>query len=639
MRPALLLAVCALAVGQTQDAAFQPLTRAYEALRTRDYDTAVQLFSEAAQAAPARASIRTDLAYTYLKIGENELARDQFHEALRLDPGDVQVALEYGFLCNDTGLIAEARAVFDRLRQAGNPIAAEAFRNIDTPLAEGIERWKKSLEQDPGNAHTHYDLATLAERRGDLALAAEHYEKAWRLEPDRRETLVDLGRVWKALDRVDDATAALLAASRAGQPRAADLARELLPDRYPFIPEFRRALALDPANIELRRELAYLLLRMDQQPPAETELQKVLELHPDDMLAATQLGFLLQARGEAEAAKPLFDRVLGGRDEDLANRVRAVLRMPQTRQSPSRDAPPSSIDAWVMAERSIQAGYMKDAVRYLQSAHEDDPADFKVILKLGWTHNILHQDKEAFRWFDLARKSPDPRIAAEAGEAWQNLRRGNERLRFSGWVFPLFSTRWHQAFAYGQVKLDVRTGIPIRPYLSVRVIGDTRLRIGAFSPQALSETAVIFAAGVATQPWKGMVGWAEAGQSLNYQNGRSQPDYRGGLSVSQRFRRYVHTTFDAVYVSRFDRDVLFYSQTRAGLISGPLQLYWNGNGTVDSKRQPWANFIETGPGIRIGGRAFLTVDYLRGSYLLKHDNPRSPLFYDFRAGMWYAFTY
>src|SRR5581483_7550732 len=103
-----------------------------------------------------------------------------------------------------------------------------------------------------------------AEQRGDLALAAEHYEKAWRLQPDRRSVLVDLGRVWKALGREEDAVAALLAASRGGEPRAAELARELLPDRYPFVPEFRRALLLDPANTDLRRELGYLLLRMDR---------------------------------------------------------------------------------------------------------------------------------------------------------------------------------------------------------------------------------------------------------------------------------------------------------------------------------------------------------------------------------------
>ena len=64
-----------------------------------------------------------------------------------------------------------------------------------------------------------------------------------------------------------------------------------------------------------------------------------------------------------------------------------------------------------MAERSIKAGYMKDALKYLQIAHEGDPGDFEVMLKLGWTYNILHQDLLAFPgsiWRARAptRKSP-----------------------------------------------------------------------------------------------------------------------------------------------------------------------------------------------------------------------------------------
>ena len=65
--------------------------------------------------------------------------------------------------------------------------------------------------------------------------------------------LLDLGRDWKALNRIDQANAALLAASRGGEPCAAEAARELLPARYPYVYEFRRALDLDTANVELPR--------------------------------------------------------------------------------------------------------------------------------------------------------------------------------------------------------------------------------------------------------------------------------------------------------------------------------------------------------------------------------------------------
>ena len=212
-----LAAAALIASAQPPDPVYSALERAYSALRVRDYDVAIPAFLSAAQASPARADIRKNLAYTYLKTGETELARDQFREAMRLDPVDQAAALEYAFLCFETGQQAEARRVFGRVRKSGNATAEQAFQNIDGPLSEGIDRWRRAIELGADNFSGHFELATLAEQRDELDLAAAHYERAWRLLPDRRTVLVDLGRVWKAMGRSDDATAALLAASRGGR--------------------------------------------------------------------------------------------------------------------------------------------------------------------------------------------------------------------------------------------------------------------------------------------------------------------------------------------------------------------------------------------------------------------------------------
>ncbi|MBZ5618679.1 MAG: tetratricopeptide repeat protein [Acidobacteriia bacterium] len=580
----------------------QSLDHAYEALRARDYPAAIAGFRQAIEAAPANAAIRKDLAYTYLKIGENSLALDQLREAMHLDPSDTPVALDYAFLCYESKdqprsgagpCPAESRRIFDRIRKSTSPSAAtaeQAFQNIDAPLAAGIQRWKNAIAMGADDFSAHYELASLAEQRDDLPLAAEHYEKAWRLLPDRRSVLVDLGRVWKALDRGtppgSDATAALLAASRGGEPRAAEMARELLPGRYPYISEFRHALEFDPHNVELRRELAYLLLRMGRQPAAELEFRILTEAAPEDLLSATQLAFLLHARGEQAAAKPLFDRVVAGKDEDLANRVRAVLHQPQVLQS--RAAPQEvAVSAKTMAERSIKAGYMKDAVKYLQTAAEADPTDSEVMLRLGWTYNLLHQDVPAIHWFGLARKSSDPRIAAEAQKAWRNLRSPTARFRTTGWLFPIFSTRWHDLFGYGQIKTELRTGLGIRPYISARIVGDTR-QIEHASVQSgtsniiesrfLSEDSVILSAGLATTPWHGITAWAEAGRAIDYLSHQKLQDYRGGVSLAYGTGHTLRgespgwfgsTATDAVFLSRFGNDILVYNQERFGYTAGP----------------------------------------------------------------------
>ena len=677
MRLSILLVASVLARAQNQasDPASIPLNQAYEALRALHYDDAISLFLRGIEAAPSRASIHKDLAYTYLKIGDNEAARDQFGEAMRLDPADFHVALEYAFLCNETKKPAEARRIFDRIRKTGDaaslPVAEQAFQNIDRPLRDGIERWTRALELAPDNFSAHQDLAQLAEQRDETALAATHYLKAWNLQPDRKSLLLDLGRVWKSEGRAEEAHAALLAASRAGEPRAAEAARELLPSRYPWVYEFRRALDLDPSNVELHRELAYLLLRMDRKPEAEEEFKTITSRSPGDLLSAAQLGFLYLARGDRTAALPLLQRVIDGNDLELANRARAALQLPQIQAPSSRpqagSAAPPSVEAKTMAERSVKAGYMKDALKYLQIAHESDPVDFDVMLKLAWAYNILHDDEQAIRWFALARQSPDPKIAQEASRGFSSLRAAFAHTRTTAWIFPFYSSRWHDLFSYGQVKTELRLGkLPFRPYLSVRLIGDTRQTISGIAPQYLSESSFIIGAGLATRTWHGLMAWAEAGSAISYLShgpgaGHMLPDYRGGVALARGWGRlmgstepgmFFETNADGVFVSRFGNDVLMYSQNRLGYTFAPVrslgdfraQLYWNANLTTDLNRQYWANFYELGPGFRfrwahMPPSLLFSVNVMRGVQTVNQGNPRGPIFFDLRAGVWYAFTH
>jgi Tfp pilus assembly protein PilF len=587
------------------------LDEAYAALRARNYQEAIQGFEQAAAIAPSRVSVRKDLAYTLLKIGETEAARDQFAEAMTLDPADDQVALEYAFLCYETRQQVTARRVFDRLRTSGNPTASAAFENVDRPLREGIARWKQALELDPENYSAHEELAKLAEQRDELDLAAEQYQAAWKLRPARRDLLLDLGRVWteqgrSTFSKIEDAHAALLAASRATEPRVAEQARELLPSRYPYVYEFENALALDPSNDALRRELAYLHLEMGNRPAAEQQLQ----LLPDRPASAPR----------PENSKPPQD---------------------------------TSKNSKLLGEQSLDKGYLNDALKYLHAAHENDPMDFEVMLKLGWAYNILKDDREAVRWFGLARYSPDAGTASEASRAFGNLTPSLRRLRTTVWVFPTISTRWRDTFVYAQAKTELRLAFPIHPYLSLRFIGDARgaVQLGAnISPQNLSERSVIVGVGLASTTWRGLMAWFEAGEALRYQippaqTGRALPDYRGGVSFANALRGphrlFAETNDDGVFISRFDNDTLLYSQNRTGrTFSEKLQLYWNWNATVDAKGEYWANTVETGPGIRFRVNPLqFTVNFLRGAYLVNQSNPYRPNFNDVRIGVWYAFTH
>ncbi len=644
------------------------LDQAYEALRGKAYDRAILLFKKALSETPSQPKVRKDLAYTFLKTGQTEAARDEFAEILRVNPADIPAALEFAFLCNETGQVRTARRTFDRIRKTGNVVAEQAFQNIDQPLADGIARWQKALTLSPMNFSAHEELARLAEQRDALALAAEHYERAWRLRPDVTPLLVALGRVWGELGRSEDANAALLSASRARESRVAETARELLPDRYPYVYEFQKALALDPRNVDLRRELAFLHLEMGKREAAEAEFRTVHVMAPQDHLASAQLGFLLLAKNDLSGAMALLDVVLKSGDAALIDRVRIALRVPPSlRKQPEpqhEGAAKSSTDAddpKSLGERSYRAGYLKDALKYLTIAHERDPNDYGVMLQLGWTLNMLREDKQAMGWFAKARSSPDAAIANEASHAYRNLRSDQSLVRITAWTFPFYSARWKDLFSYSQIKGEFRLGsLPIRPYLSMRLIGDTRgaMRTDAvLNPQYLSESSIIAGAGVRTNPFHGMVLWAEAGEAMRYRNrtdvGRMIPDYRGGVAFGKGFGHalgaerngwFFETSDDGVFVSRFNNDFLLYSQNHLGWTFGKVQFYWSGNVTVDLQRQYWANYLEHGPGIKLRlpgmppGLSF-TVQGLRGRYTVQEGNPRGPVFTDLRAGLWYAFTH
>ncbi|HVW85891.1 MAG TPA: hypothetical protein VHB50_14475, partial [Bryobacteraceae bacterium] len=256
---------------------------------------------------------------------------------MRIDSADLHVALEYAFLCFEAreeapARKAEARRIFARVRDSAadatlRATAMQAFTNIDEPLSTGIARWRQVLATSPPTFSAEYELAQLAEQRDELDLAAASYRTAFRLLPERKSVLLELARAEKARSNPEGAMAALLAASRGGEPRAAELAREQLPARYPYVYEFRNALELDPNNEPLHRELAFLLLSMSEKDPAllpeaEREFESVVAAAPGDYLAAAQLGLLYLADHRDDLAMPILKTVLAHADAATANRVR-----------------------------------------------------------------------------------------------------------------------------------------------------------------------------------------------------------------------------------------------------------------------------------------------------------------------------
>ena len=637
-------AIClSLALARAQTSPDSELNLAYRALAAKQYDAAIAAFHKGLALQPSNAKAHKDLAYTLLKTGDNAEARDEFGSALQLDPHDDTAALEFAFLAYETKKPIEARRAFDRLRHSSNAAtratAAQAFTHIDQPLADSIARWQQALSRvpDPNALSTfsaHWELAQSAELRDELPLAAEQFAICRQLKPQLPELLLILARVWGELERAEDSHAAWLAASRSADSRTAELALEHLGGRYPYPYEFAAALKLDPKNLALRKELAYLYLAMHKNPEAIEQFQTLVALDPKDQAAQKQL-------------------------DQLHGLTASVATPASTARSGA------SVDAKTLGKKSLAMGYLHDAIKYLQQAHEQDPDDADVMLQLGWAYNQSKDDASALDWFDRARRAGDGAISAEASRAFHNLR-GDVLPQTTIWTLPMFSTRWKDAFSYGQIKRTVP--IPgmnqlnrlVSFYLFVGLDGDIKggLPSHVVTPQYLSETSVVVGAGVASQTWHHFTGFAEAGESLNYlpsrrDLARAVPAYRVGLDFTKGFGHllgsknaglFLETIDDAVYNSRFDKDTLFSTQNRAGetFHIGTLsaQAVFNINYERDLKREDWANFVEIGPGMRFHApwmppAMFFATDFLHGFYTMPSTRKD---YNDLRVSVWYAVT-
>ncbi|GAB4364035.1 MAG: hypothetical protein OHK0021_07830 [Bryobacter sp.] len=608
------------------------LDRAYLALRGGQLEQAADLFQSGLKKQPDHAGARIDYAYLLLRLGQTVEAREEIRIALEQEPEREALWLEYAFLCFETNQRPQGYEVFLRLRNAQDEAvrksASEAFARIDQTLKTAIERWRREARENGGSYSVHEELARLLEERNDWVGAAEHYRIAFGLRPEKRSYLLDIARVEREALRVDYAMAALLAASRGANAWVAEQARERMTQRYPYVYEFQYAIQMDPMNVPLRRELGFLHLAMKEEREALRVFEELLRLAPEDELALAQVAFL-------KGSREMLAKVAAKGESNLS----AVREL---------------------AKKSMEKGYLKDALEYLTQVQKADPQDYEAMLRLGWTHNMLKNDREAIKWFQLARQSSDPKVAKEADEAYRNLRPALAPFQTTSWVLPFYSSRWKEVFTYGQTKMEFRIpGLGVRPYLSSRLIADwgrNRSLVagpgGALGPQSLSEGAVVAAVGVATPRRHGLMAWGEAGSAWRYFSrseggARIKPDYRAGVNFAKSFGEggWWSTTFDAVFLSRFDNNTLFYSQNRIGQTraDGPLRFYWNVNLTMDAKRQDWANFVETGPGLRLQiaplpKGLYFSVDYLEGWHLLPTAPGRARRFRDLRAGLWYAFT-
>lgn len=219
-------------------AAYAELTAAYAALRRSELDAAAVRFVAALRLTPNRTDVRKELAYTYFRMGRNDLAREQFEAVIARDTIDATAALELAYLeyeSPDPAIRASAHAIFKRLRTSRDSSirarATEAFRNVDGALADRLATLAPALAKEPANLYLLEQRAQAALERNDTVLMIATYRQLLASAGAGDDVRLSLARILLASGATEEGDSLLRSIVASVDPEIAEGARELLARR------------------------------------------------------------------------------------------------------------------------------------------------------------------------------------------------------------------------------------------------------------------------------------------------------------------------------------------------------------------------------------------------------------------------
>jgi Tfp pilus assembly protein PilF len=178
-----------------------------QALTEKNYDSAVEQFTKAAEMDPKQHVIWGNLAEAYAgqatKPGADpalyQKAFDSYNKAIELNPADAAYINNYGLLLAKAKKFDEAKAQLNKAAALDAPNAGKYFFNLGAVLvntnnyAEAESVFKQAIEADPNYADAHYQygmcLVAKATTKADGTMVApdgtrEAFEKYLALKPD-----------------------------------------------------------------------------------------------------------------------------------------------------------------------------------------------------------------------------------------------------------------------------------------------------------------------------------------------------------------------------------------------------------------------------------------------------------------------
>ncbi len=440
-------------------------------------DRAVEVLLTAISIEPGSTRAHNNLGQGLMRLGRTEEAKASFQEALRLDP-------HYATGYNNLGMVHTDSAEFERAAHcfrralALDPALTIAQLNLAIAceragrLAEALRCYEAVVAQAPEMVEAWVGRGSVLTRQGQFDQALGCLERASRLRPGdaviltrKARVLLSMERVHQSLSAVDEALRRDDANAEAHQTRAEALrklgrrsealqslesALRLNPDVHAWcnfgilqhelgefdsaVRSFRRALELDPANIEVRTRLLARLIPSvpfthEQAMSARTTFElQLLEfeawmssrvLSESDALIVTQQQFFYLSYDE-ESNRPMLERYRHAG----AARLLAF----------DRECPSVPVGLWGGPPQRFKLG--------LVSAHVHDHSVYNAIVR-GW---LKHLDRTRFDIALFSLGTKQDAVTHEARASVEHFEAGSRptddwaaeirRRRFDALIFP-----------------------------------------------------------------------------------------------------------------------------------------------------------------------------------------------------------
>lgn len=258
-----------------------------KALDAKQYDRAIQLFTQATAADPKDYAAHFQLALTYSLLGRDRDAIPQYQATLELHPGLYEAELNLGLSLMRTndpaGAIPHFKAAAGQKPKEFRPALGLAQALLNTnhfPEAEAA--YRSALLLDPRSAAAESGLATSLIRQKRADDAAPHVQQAFVLDRSYRAGFVALAQLYESTGRT--AEAITFYRMFPDNPEALERLGVLLTEKGETADAIQALEAvMEKMPTDTRRiELAQAYAQNKQMDKAQAVLQPALQASPND---------------------------------------------------------------------------------------------------------------------------------------------------------------------------------------------------------------------------------------------------------------------------------------------------------------------------------------------------------------------